>query len=199
MTQDLRAFWSRFQTGVEVAVASTSSDKLLGIRDGFHRYFHDALDRRISVVVVPHAETEDLGGLSFTDAGTVAMARSRARSLIDSLGEAYHFYVGSEGGLHSLEFDGETHYFVRNWTAVVGAIGEAWGASGSIEVPGRYISGAEGREAPIAIPGTRRRGGMISSLTAGLETRRSAVSEATFHALSSLFYGVLEGNPRAGV
>lgn len=150
-------------------------------------------------MVVPHTETEDLGGLSFTDAGTVEMARGRARSLLEALGEAYHFYVGSEGGLHSLDFDGETHFFVRNWTVVVGAIGEAWGASGSIEVPGRYISGSEGRESPIAIPGTRRRGGMISSLTAGLETRRSAVAEATFHALSSLFYGVLEGNPRAGL
>lgn len=179
-----------------MAVASSSSDKLLGVRDGFHRYFHDALGGTTSVVVVPHSETEDLGGLSFSDATTVEMAQQRARALAERLGNAYHFYVGSEGGLHSVEVQGETHFFVRNWTVIVGVAGEALGASGSVEVPSRFISGPEGQEVPVAIPGTRRRGGMLSSLTGGLETRRSAVAAASFHALSTLFYGILEGRPK---
>ncbi len=196
MQADLRSFWKRFPTGIEVAVASTSSDKLLGVRSGFHRYFHDALDGKTPVVVVPHPETENLGGLSFSDVSTVEMAQQRARALLAELGDAYHFHVASEGGLHSLEIHGETHFFVHNWTVIASVTGEAVGASGSVEVPSRFISGPEGEEVPVAIPGTRRRGGMISSLTAGLETRRSAVATATFHALSSLFYGVLEGQPR---
>jgi hypothetical protein len=43
------------------------------------------------------------------------------------------------------------------------------------------------------VPGTRRSGGLISALTAGAEDRRGAISEAAFHALSTLFYGVLAG------
>lgn len=196
MRSNLRSFWKQFPTGIEVAVASTASDKLLGVRQGFHRYFHDALDGNTPIVVVPHPETEDLGGLSFSDVGTVGMAQQRARALHRQLGNAYHFYVASEGGLHSLELDGESHFFVHNWTVIVGVTGEALGASGSVEVPARFISGPEGEEVPVAIPGTRRRGGMISSLTAGLETRRSAVATSTFHALATLFYGILEGRPR---
>ena len=183
MPADLRSFWNRFPTGIEVAVASTSSDKLLGVRSGFHRYFHDLLDGNTPVVVVPHPETERLGGLSFTDVSTVEMAQQRARALREELGDAYHFYVASEGGLHSL-------------APLTVEILEGLGASGSVEVPARFISGPEGEEVPVAIPGTRRRGGMISSLTGGLETRRSAVATSTFHALATLFYGVLEGRPR---
>ncbi len=193
MQADLRSFWSRFPTDIEVAVASSSSDKLLGVRDGFHRYFRDALGGETSVVVVPHTETESLAGLSLGDSSTVETAHGRARSLAERLGDEYHFYVGSEGGLHSLELEGRMRYFVRNWTVIVGVSGEALGSSGSVEVPGRFISGPEGSEVPLAIPGTRRRGGMLSSLTGGFETRRSAVSVASFHALSSLFYGILEG------
>ncbi len=177
-------------------MASSSSEKLLGVRDGFHRYFHDALHGSTPVVVVPHPEPESLGGLSFSDTSTVEMAQRRARALHEELGSAYHFYVASEGGLHSLEIGSETHFFVHSWAVIVGVTGEALGASGSVEVPARFISGPEGQEVPVAIPGTRRRGGMISSLTNGLETRRSAVAAATFHALATLFYGILEGHPR---
>ena len=54
MIRDLKNFWQRLQTGVEVAVAAGASpDKLLGVRDGFLRYFHDGLDRPVSVAVVP--------------------------------------------------------------------------------------------------------------------------------------------------
>lgn len=38
---------------------------------------------------------------------------------------------------------------------------------------------------------------MIGSLTGGLERRRQAVADATTHALSTLFYGVIEIHPEA--
>jgi hypothetical protein len=58
MGKDLKDFWQRLQSGVEVAVAGHSSDRLLGIRDGFLRYFHDGLDRTVSVAVVPQPMEE---------------------------------------------------------------------------------------------------------------------------------------------
>ena len=36
---------------------------------------------------------------------------------------------------------------------------------------------------------------MVSSLTGGLEQRRSATALATFHAVATLMYGVLENRP----
>jgi hypothetical protein len=68
-----------------------------------------------------------------------------------------------------------------------------------VELPERLIEGLSGEQLAIAVPGTRRAGGTIASLTGGLETRRSAVALATLHALSTHFYGILEsrrGLPR---
>ena len=113
----------------------------------------------------------------------------------DELGDAYHFYVASEGGLHSVEVDGKTHYFVRTWTVIRAPVGEAWGGSGSIQLPFGIIDGEGADGAPLTMPGRRRDGGMIASLTGGMETRRSAVATATLHALSTLFYGMLESHP----
>ena len=176
-------------------MASSAADKLLGIRDGFVRYFHEGLGRPIPIAVVPQADGDDALGLPLSDEETIELARSKAIALREELGQTYHFYAASEGGLHSLDVDGKTHYFVRAWTVVLGLAGESWGASGSVEIPPRLIEGLDDQQIPFAIPGTRRKGGMTSSLTGGLETRRSAVSMATFHALATVLYGIIESHP----
>ena len=195
MIADLKDFWQRLGSGVEVAVAGPAPDKLLGVRDGFLRYFHDGLDRAVSVAVVPQAIEETPLGLAVGDEEVVHVARARALELESSLAGSYHFYVATEGGLHALEVDGRHCYFVRNWTVVRGLLGEAWGSSGSIQLPERIVAGLDSDQVPLAVPGTRRSGGMISSLTGGLETRRKAVAVSTLHAISSLFYGILESRP----
>ena len=48
---------------------------------------------------------------------------------------------------------------MRNWTVVRGLLGEAWGSSGSIQVPERIIAGLDSDQIPLAVPGTRRSGG----------------------------------------
>ena len=176
-------------------MAGPAPDKLLGVRDGFLRYFHDGLDRAVSVAVVPQPVEEPAMGLPVSDEEVIGLLRERAMSLEKALVDNYHFYVATEGGLHSLDIDGRLCYFVRNWTVVRGLLGEAWGSSGSIQVPARIIEGLDSDQIPLAVPGTRRSGGMISSLTGGLETRRKAVAISTLHAISTLFYGVLESRP----
>jgi non-canonical (house-cleaning) NTP pyrophosphatase len=195
MITDLKNFWQRLQTGVEVAVAGPSPDKLLGVRDGFLRYFHDGLDRAVSVAVVPQQVEEAPIGLPVSDEEVIRIVRSRALALEQQLADTYHFYIATEGGLHSLDIDGRQRYFVHNWTVIRGLLGEAWGSSGSIQVPERIIAGLDSEQIPLAVPGTRRSGGMISSLTGGLETRRKAIAISTLHALSTLFYGILESRP----
>ncbi len=198
MTTDLRDFWQGFQSGVEVAVHGAESDRLLGVRDGFLRFFHDGLDRPAPVAVVPQPlvsgeATHD--GMAMSDEEAIARARVRARGMLERLGGHYHFYASCEGGLHAVEIEGRAHYFVRTWTVLIGGTGEAFGGGGSVELPQRLVAGLTGEQLSMAIPGTRRSGGMISSLTGGLETRRSATAVATLHALSTLFYGVLESRP----
>src|SRR6185295_1272803 len=50
---DLREFWRRLKTGVEVTVAGQAADKLLGVRDGFLRFFQERHLHDVAVVVVP--------------------------------------------------------------------------------------------------------------------------------------------------
>ncbi|HEX5759290.1 MAG TPA: DUF84 family protein [Thermoanaerobaculia bacterium] len=191
-SEDLKKFWQRLQKGVEVAVAGPSPDKLLGVRDGFLRYFQDGLDRPVSVAVVPQPCAEAQLGLAVSDEEIIGRNREKVLDLERRLGDTYHFYVATDGGLDSVELDGKARFFVRNWTVVRGRLGEAWGASGSIQLPDRLVAGLANEQIPFAVPGTRKRGGMISSLTGGLETRRHAVGLSTLHALASLFYGVLD-------
>ena len=193
MINDHKSFWQRLQSGVEVAVAGTSSDSLLGVRDAFIRFFHDGLDRTVSVAVVPQTVGDPPPiGLPYTDEETLRLAQQRVREMEKRLADTYHFYIATEGGLSSIELDGTMRYFVRNWTVVRGVLGEAWGSSGSVQIPERIVAGLDQAQIEFAVPGTRRSGGMLRSLTGGLETRRKAISQSTLLAISSLFYGILE-------
>ena len=195
MPADLREFWSRFQSGVEVAVDAVSPDRSLGVRDGFLRFFHDGLERPVPVAVVAQdLASRPLRGLSTSNEEAIDRARQCAHELRDKLRESYHFYVSSEAAVEAVDAGGGLHHFVRTWTVVVGVVGEAWGSSGSVELPAGLVAGAEAETRPQAT-GTLRSGGLVSSLTGGLETRRSAVALGTLHALASFFHGLLE--PRA--
>jgi non-canonical (house-cleaning) NTP pyrophosphatase len=191
---DIRNFWQKLQSGVEVAVAGNNPETLLGIRDAFLRFFHDGLDKTVSVVVVPQTvEGPPPMGLPVSDEETLQRARACVTDMESRIGgDAYQFYMASEGGIHSLELDGRTRYFVRNWTVVRCPLGEAWGSSGSVQLPDRLIEGLDSAQIPFAVPGTRRSGGMTRSLTGGIETRRKAIATSTLHAISTLFYGILE-------
>lgn len=190
----MRRFWQRARSGIEVAVASGVPDKLLGVRDGFLRYFRDATTNgTVPVAVVPQAPTDGRDELPLTDHETLELARDRAQALQSEHGEQYAFYVGTEAGLVSFEAAGRHQQLVRSWTVVLALGEEIWGASGAVQLPPRLIEGLTDDAVALAVPGTRRHGGMVSALTGGLENRRSATSLATLHALSTLFYGRLDG------
>jgi non-canonical (house-cleaning) NTP pyrophosphatase len=195
MATDIRNFWQKLQSGVEVAVAGNNPETLLGIRDAFLRYFHDGLDKIVSVAVVPQPVEPPPIGLPVSDEETLGLARTYVREMEERLGDTYQFYMAAEGGIQALEVDGSLRYFIRNWAVVRTPLGEAWGSSGSVQLPDRLIAGLDSAQIPFAIPGTRRGGGMIRALTGGLETRRKAVSTSTLHAISTLFFGVLESRP----
>lgn len=191
-----REFWRRLQTGMAVTVAGAAPAQLLGVRDGFLRYFRDTLGRPLSVAVVPQPMTVAPHGLPVSDEEALAQVLGRLAEIERQVGDAYDFVVASEGGLHPVEVDGRVRFFVRCWAAVRCAVGEASGGSGSIELPARLVAGLDAEQPPRDVLGTRRSGGMISALTAGAEDRRRATAEAVFHALATLFYGRLAGERR---
>ena len=179
-------------------MAGDGADVLLGVRDGLLRFFHDGLDRPVPVAVVPQDEPDPPApqGLARSDGEMIEAARRRAASLRERLAGTYHLYAAASGGLHAVGYGGREHLFVRSWVALVGPVGEAVGGSGSMELPERLVGTTPAGAPPlVGMPGTLRRGGLVASLTGGLETRRSAVSLATLHALSSFFFGRLESRP----
>ena len=185
--------------GVEVAVGASRSDSLLGVREGFVRYFHRVLDRPVPVAVVPQ-EVEDVAdGLASGDSEMIERCAERARELESRLGDAYHFYIGVEEGLEVVASESGPRHYVRTWSVVRGFGSQASGASGSFEVPGRMLEegsvGPGRRRAPV---GLRRGQGLVSALSGGLESRRSAVATAVFNAVSSLFFDVYSGHPKSG-
>lgn len=192
MATDLKDFWVRLQRGVEVAVAGTTPDKLLGMRDGLLHFFSAGLGRSVSVAVVPQPIEEMPVGLLVSDEEVVRTARGQVADLERRLGSAYHFFIASEAGIETLDVDGQSACFIRYWTVVRGTLGEAWGASGSVQLPAQLVSSPTGGGVAVA---TRRRGGLIASLTGNLENRRTAIAQSTLHAFATLFYGVLEKRP----
>lgn len=185
--------------GVEVAVGASRSDSLLGVREGFVRYFHTVLERPVPVAVVPQ-EVEDVAdGLASGDGEMIERCSERARELASRLGDAYHFYIGVEEGLEIVSSQSGPRHFVRTWTVVRGLGAEASGASGSFEVPGHMLEEeplGPGRQRSVV--GLRRGQGLVSALSGGLESRRSAVATAVFNAVASLFFDVYSGHPKSG-
>jgi non-canonical (house-cleaning) NTP pyrophosphatase len=183
--------------GIEVAVDSSDPEKLLGVRDGLVRFFEDGLHRPLPVRVSSAGSDGDGAAILLADEEMIERAMERARRLrLASPGAA--FVASSETGIHSLRVGERDVHFVRSWVVVCAAdrqASEAVGGSGSLQLPTRLIVGLEVGDLPFAVPGRRRRGGMVSSLTGGLETRRRCLALATLNAISTLFFGVIETQP----
>lgn len=190
MSPQRKEFWSRLQHSAEVVVASRDAEQLLGVRDGFRRYL-DGLGGSPTLAVRQAPAGGEAPGAWVRADTTLAAATRQAQHLRAESENRMAFCVGTGEGLETLEVDGSSRDFVQCWVVVASDIGTASGGSGPIEIPERFIQSLD-LEGPVKVPGTRRRGGMIGSLTGGLESRREAFALATFHALSSLFYGRVE-------
>lgn len=192
MAPDLREFLGEFQRGIEVCVADSGADTLFGVRDAFRRFFRNDSGEVAPVAVVPHEIPTPLTGLPLSDVEAITRARRAVEQIEASLAGVYHFYLASEACYHSLDLGLETPFFVRSWTVLRGVAGETLGSSGSLQLPPHLVDGLGVEQLPHSIPGTRRSGGIVASLTGGLESRRSAVEVATLHALSTQFFGILD-------
>lgn len=101
------------------------------------------------------------------------------------------FLVSVESGLVYRELFGKFIYLVKTVAIVRGLGGEAVGSSAELQLPEMLVSDFDSLQTQLPLPGTRRAGGMVHSLTDGLETRRSTAAQATFNALVTLCWGML--------
>ncbi len=195
MQEHHKEFWSRFQHSADVLVASRDSDQLLGVSDGFRRYLR-GLDREMALSVDPDPEAHEESMLWTTAEDTLAAAHRQVTELTGRTPAPWTFCIALEEGLATLDVGGRPREFLFSWAVLSCALGTTCGGSGPLEIPERLTAGADpsGR---VAVPATRRRGGILGSLTGGLESRREAFALATLHALSSLFFGHPSGDPEA--
>ncbi|REJ82120.1 MAG: DUF84 family protein [Acidobacteria bacterium] len=167
---------------------------IAGIREVEEEPAPDAR-RELTVTSVPDGGGE--GAVPVDDAETVARALRRARALTASTRTPplFDLYVCAEGGAHDLVVgdagSGERFLLARSWVAIEAPWGRAIGSSASLQLPATLAAGGDG----LPVPGTRRHGGVLASLTGGLLDRRHAVATATTHALASLVYPLLSSRP----
>ena len=111
-------------------MAGTASESLLGVRDGILTYFHEGLDRPLSVAVVPQAVSEAPTGIPFTDEETLRLLLSRGASAklmtsrYDGTALIAAAHLGHDGVVRQLIAAGAPLDHVNNlhWTAVIEAI-----------------------------------------------------------------------------
>ena len=80
--------------------------------------------------------------MPLTDEELMSGARERALAAQQALLNANlsaQFYVGLEGGFHSISLDGKRHTFLRGWAFVTDGARESYGASPSISVPDSIV------------------------------------------------------------
>jgi inosine/xanthosine triphosphatase len=141
---------------------------------------------------------------------TMAGARHRAEALVEIAGtktEPWSYFVGLEGGLDVLRFNGARLVFLQNWAYVTDGDAGAYGQSGGVLLPAALVQTVvdEGIELSDAIDafagqhGIRDGQGAWGILTGGVITRQDAFRTAIVNAfapfINSAAYG--GGRPRA--
>lgn len=176
--------------GLQIHVVGNNRfpDKLLGIRDGFARLLSERFGFRVSLAIqlLPVPDLPERIPMSEDELWALTSDKLAAA---ESAGEPRPFLVSSESGLVYREICGKPVYLVKTVARVRGLGGEAVGSSGELQLPEVLVNDFERLQSRL--PGTRRAGGMVHSLTDGLETRRSTTAQATFNALVSLCWGML--------
>jgi len=166
-------------------------DKLLGIRDGFARLFSERFGFRVSLAIhlVPVPELPERIPMAEEELWALTRDKISAAQLDPEQPPA--FLLSVETGLIYRELFGRFVYLVKTVTIVRGLGGEALGASAELQLPEILVTDSDSLKMQLPLPGTRRAGGMVHSLTDGLETRRTTAAQATFNALVTLCWGML--------
>src|SRR6266568_6335744 len=124
-----------------IALGSDRAAKIMAVRGTIARIAEIDSAWRDANVVARKVET-DAPAMPLTDWELMSGARQRALAVREILvGQKLDadFYVGLEGGFHSISVDGEWHTFLRGWAFATDGLRGSFGAAPSISVPDSIV------------------------------------------------------------
>ncbi len=180
-----------------IALGSARAAKIMAVRAACARIAAvDALWSRAELVARP-VETS-APAMPLTDMHLMLGARERAeavRVLLGGEGVRADFYVGLEGGFHSITFGGARHTFLRGWAYASDGARGFYGMAPSVAVPLELVrrverSGRELGEVMDEVAGerdVRSRQGAWGVLSRGLLTRAMSFETALVAAFAPFY------------
>jgi inosine/xanthosine triphosphatase len=180
-----------------IALGSARSSKIMALRAACARVAEaDSRWSRAELVARP-VET-GVARMPLSDMQLMRGARNRAeavRELLASEGQRADFYVGLEGGFHSITFDGARRTFLHGWAYVSDGARGYFGHAPAVTVPTGIVARVEqtGRELGEVIDevagqtDVRSRQGAWGVLSRGLLTRAMSFETALVAALAPFY------------
>jgi len=129
-----------------IALGSVRAAKIVAVRAACARIATvDSVWNRAELVA--RAVETSAPAMPLTDSQLMRGARERAERVRELLLQeqlSAHFYIGLEGGFHSMTFDGERHTFLRGWAYATDGERGNFGAAPSVSVPAKIVRAVEG-------------------------------------------------------
>jgi len=180
-----------------VALGSARAAKIMAVRAACARVA--AADARWArAEVLARAVETSAPRMPLTDMQLMRGARERAdavRELLAAEGQRADFYLGLEGGFHSITFEGRRHTFLHGWVYASDGARGFYGTAPAVTVPVGVVnrverSGRELGEVMDEVAGehdVRSRQGAWGVLTRGLLTRAMSFETALVAALAPFY------------
>jgi inosine/xanthosine triphosphatase len=180
-----------------VALGSARAAKIMAVRAACARVA--AADARWArAEVVARAVETSAPRMPLTDMQLMRGARERAdavRGLLAAEGQPADFYLGLEGGFHSITFGGRRHTFLQGWAYASDGARGFFGTAPAVTVPVEIVNRVErtGRELGEVMDevagehDVRSRQGAWGVLSRGLLTRAMSFETALVAALAPFY------------
>ena len=186
-----------------IALGSARPAKIMALRAACARVAE--VDRRWKQAeLVARGVETGVPRMPLNDTQLMRGARNRAEAVREVLGRgggAADFYVGLEGGFHSITFDGERRTFLHGWAYVTDGARGYFGHAPAVTVPPSIVARVEqtGRELGEVIDevaastDVRSRDGAWGLLSRGLLTRAMSFETALVAAFAPFYNAPLYG------
>ena len=180
-----------------IALGSARPAKIMALRSACARVAEcDPRWRQAELIARP-VET-GVSRMPLSDMQLMRGARNRAeavRELLASEGRRADFYVGLEGGFHSITFDGERRTFLHGWAFATDGARGYFGHAPAVTVPPPIVARVEGTGRELGevideVAGSsdvRSREGAWGVLSRGLLTRAGSFETALIAAFAPFY------------
>lgn len=150
---------------LKIALGSTRAAKVDAVHKVIHRLAEIDARWRDTEMITLAVET-DAPAMPLSDEELLLGARLRARAMQQALTDQHQsadFFIGLEGGFHSIELNGKSHTFLRGWAYATDGQREGFGVSPSILVPDAIVK--------LVVDGKRELGEVIDLVAGEADVR----------------------------